>query len=142
MGVITEVFNARLGCQVHYSVGFDFDERVGDVLPRLPESAWTPPLDADGAPRPDAQVAELTGLLRHRACGDRLTGWPPDMRILIRRENPHPDAQRTLFEQHEGKRYQVTSTSTPGRAGPAPSKPATAPGQESKTGPVAPRAQA
>ncbi len=36
------------------------------------------------------------------------------MRILVRRENPHPGAQLSLFEQHEGKRYQVTATSTPG----------------------------
>ena len=64
------------GYQVHYSAGFDFDERIRAVLPRLPESAWTPALDADGTPRPDAQVAELTGLLRHSAGGDRLAGWP------------------------------------------------------------------
>ena len=81
--------------------------------PGCPTSAWTPALDADGTPRPDAQVAELTGLLRHSAGGDRLAGWPADMRILIRRENPHPGAQLSLFEQHEGKRYQVTATSTP-----------------------------
>jgi hypothetical protein len=104
---------ARPGYQVHYSAGFDFDERIRAVLPRLPETAWTPALDADGAPRQDAQVAELTGLLRHSAGGDRLAGWPADMRILIRRENPHPGAQLSLFEQHEGKRYQVTATSTP-----------------------------
>ncbi len=57
--------------QVHYSVGFDFDERIRAVLPVLPRSAWTPALDADGNPRPDAQVAGLTGLLRHsvRAAG-------------------------------------------------------------------------
>ena len=106
--------NARPGYQVHYSAGFDFDERIRAVLPRLPGTAWTPALDADGIPRPDAQVAELTGLLRHSAGGDRLQGWPADMRILIRRENPHPGAQLSLFEQHDGKRYQVTATSTPG----------------------------
>jgi len=105
--------NARPGYQVHYSAGFDFDERIRAVLPRLPETAWTPALDADGTPRPGAQVAELTGLLRHSAGGDRLAGWPADMRILIRRENPHPGAQLTLFEQHEGKRYQVIVTNTP-----------------------------
>jgi Transposase DDE domain group 1 len=104
---------ARPGYQVHYSAGFDFDERIRAVLPRLPESAWTPALDAAGTPRPDAQVAELTGLLRHSAGGDRLASWPADMRILIRRENPHPGAQLSLFEQHEGKRYQVTATNTP-----------------------------
>lgn len=106
--------NARRGFQARYSVGFDFDERIRAALPRLPESAWTPAIDADGAPRDDAQVAELTGLLRHSVGGDRLAGWPEDMRILIRRENPHPGAQLSLFEQHEGKRYQVTATSTPG----------------------------
>ena len=43
---------ARPGYQVHYSAGFDFDERIRAVLPRLPESAWTPPLDAGGMTRP------------------------------------------------------------------------------------------
>ena len=106
--------NARRGCQVHFSVGLDFDERIRDVLPKLPGLAWAPALEADGSPRPGAQVAELTGLLRHSAGGDRFAKWPPDMRILVRRENPHPGAQLSLFEQHEGKRYQVTATSTPG----------------------------
>ncbi len=106
--------NARPGYQVHYSVGLDFDERIRSVLPDLPESAWSAALDADGTPRPDAQVAELTGLLRHSAGGDRFAKWPADMRILIRRENPHPGAQLSLFEQHEAKRYQVTATNTPG----------------------------
>ena len=111
-GHVTKL-GARPGHQVHYSAGFDFDERIRAVLPRLPESGWTPALDADGAARPDAQVAELTGLLRHSTGGDTLTGWPADMRIIIRRENPHPGAQLTLFEQHEGKRYQITATNTP-----------------------------
>ena len=106
--------NARPGYQVHYSAGLDFDERIRDVLPELPEPAWSAALEADGTPRPDAQVAELTGLLRHSAGGDRFAKWPADMRILVRRENPHPGAQLSLFEQHEGKRYQVTATSTPG----------------------------
>jgi hypothetical protein len=105
--------NARRGCQVHFSVGLDFDERIRGVLPKLPEPAWAPALEADGTPRPGAQVAELTGLLRRSAGGDQFAKWPPDMRILVRRENPHPGAQLSLFEQHEGKRYQVTGTSTP-----------------------------
>ena len=106
--------NARRGCQVHYSAGPDFDERIRSVLPDLPESAWSAALETDGMARPDAQVAELTGLLRHSAGGDRFAKWPADMRILVRRENPHPGAQLSLSEQHEGKRYQVTATSTPG----------------------------
>ncbi|MGH3709894.1 MAG: transposase [Pseudonocardiaceae bacterium] len=84
------------------------------MLGTLPATAWAPALDAAGDPREDAQVAELTGLLRHSAGGDRLAASPPDMRILTRRENPHPGAQRSLFEQHAGKRYQVIATNTPG----------------------------
>ena len=105
--------NTRPGYQVHYSVGFDFDERIRAVTGTVPATAWAPALDAHGNPRDDAQVAELTGLLRHSVGGDRLAGWPPDMRIIIRRENPHPGAQLSLFEQHAGKRYQVIATNTP-----------------------------
>jgi Transposase DDE domain group 1 len=105
--------NIPPGHQVHYSVGFDFDERVRAVTGKVPATAWAPALDAAGNPRDDAQVVELTGLLRHGAGGDRLAGWPPDMRIIIRRENPHPGAQLSLFEQHAGKRYQVIATNTP-----------------------------
>ena len=99
--------------QVHYFVGFDFDERVRAITGHVPATAWAPALDAAGNPRDDTQVAELTGLLRHSHSGDRLAGWPPDMRIIIRRENPHPGAQLSLFEQREGKRYQVIATNTP-----------------------------
>jgi Transposase DDE domain group 1 len=106
--------NTRPGYQVHYSVGFDFDARVRAVIGAVPSTAWAPALDAHGDPRDDAQVAELTGLLRHSHSGDRLAGWPPDMRIIIRRENPHPGAQLSLFEQHAGKRYQVIATNIPG----------------------------
>jgi hypothetical protein len=67
---------SRPGHQVRYSAGFDFDERIRAVLPRLPETAWTPALDADGAARPDAQVAELTGLLRHRTQRNTLSLRP------------------------------------------------------------------
>lgn len=106
--------NSQPGTQVHYSVGFDFDDRIRAVTGKVPTTAWTPALDAAGEPRDDAQVAELTGLLRHSVGGDRLAGWPDDMRIIIRRENPHPGAQLSLFEQHAGKRYQVIATNTPG----------------------------
>ncbi|MGH3847976.1 MAG: transposase, partial [Pseudonocardiaceae bacterium] len=102
------------GVQVHYSVGFDFDDRIRAVLHKMPTTGWAAALDAAGEARDDAQVAELTGLLRHSASGDRLAGWPLDMRIIIRRENPHPGAQLSLFEAHAGKRYQVIATNTPG----------------------------
>jgi hypothetical protein len=77
----------------------------------------------------------------HSAGGDRLDSWPADMRILIRRGNPHPGAQLTLFEQHEGKRYQVTATNTPA-ARSSSSRSATEPRPGSKTGSAARKAPA
>jgi hypothetical protein len=59
-------------------------------------------------------VAELTGLLRQSAGGDRLDGWPADMRILVRRGKIEEGAQLSLFEQHNGYRYQVIATGTGG----------------------------
>ena len=99
---------------MHYSIGFDLDGRTRTAIGLLPESGWEPALDAAGAGRADADVAELTGLLRRGPDGDKLTGWPADMRVLVRREPISPGAQISLFEQHAGKRYQVIATNTPG----------------------------
>ena len=77
--------NARRGWSVAYSFGFDLDERAGARLGRC-AAGWEAALDPAGLAREDAQVAELTGLLREGADGDRLAGRPADMRILVRRE--------------------------------------------------------
>jgi hypothetical protein len=50
-------------------------------------------------------VAELTGLLD-------LGSWPDGMRIIVRRERPHPGAQLSLFEERDGWRYQAIATNT------------------------------
>lgn len=115
--------NARPGHQVIYSVGFDLDERARTALATMPDTGWDTAIDADGHPRigPDengrdqvkAQVAEITGLLRRSAGGDRFAGWPADLRLFTRREKPHPGAQLSLFEQHEGWRYQIIATNLP-----------------------------
>ena len=98
--------NARRGYQTHYSVGFDLDARARAAIGRLPERAWQHGLDPDGGTRDldKAGVAELTGLLRGSAGGDQLANWPPDMRVSVRREKPHPGAQLSLFEAHHGWR--------------------------------------
>lgn len=41
-----------------------------------------------------------------------LTGWPPGMRLIVRREKPHPGAGLTLFEAVDGWRYQAFATNT------------------------------
>jgi hypothetical protein len=43
-----------------------------------------------------------------------LSTWPTGMRVIVRRERPHPGAQLSLFEERDGWRYQafVTNTTT------------------------------
>jgi Transposase DDE domain group 1 len=80
--------------RVEYSIGSRIDEDDRTAITTLPDSAWTPALDADGHVRAGAFVAELTGLLT-------LTGWPDGMRVIVRR-NAHTPAPWTLFETRGG----------------------------------------
>jgi len=60
---------------------------VQTAILALPIAAWTQAINADGSPRDGADVAELTGLL-----GDlTAAGWPDGMRVIVRRERPHPE---------------------------------------------------
>ena len=96
------------GLDVEFSVGFTMGAGVQDAILRLPESAWTPAVDADGDVRDGADVAELTGLLPDPAAA----GWPEGMRVIVRRERPHPGAQLT-FTDVDGWRFQAFATDTP-----------------------------
>jgi hypothetical protein len=94
------------GRQVEYSVGFPTkNNAVTSAITKLPDTAWTAALAADGEVRDSADVAELTGLLD-------LSRWPAGMRVIVRRERPHPGAQLSLFEEHDGYRYQAFATNT------------------------------
>ena len=68
------------------------------------EDAWEPALDANGDVRDGAAVAELTGILD-------LSGWPDDMRVIVRRERPHPGAQ-LRFDDVDGYRLTAFATNT------------------------------
>jgi hypothetical protein len=72
----------------------------------VPQNVWTPAIDAQGQVRTGGDVAELTGLLD-------LSRWPVGMRVIVRRERPHPGAQLSLFEECDGWRYQAFVTNTP-----------------------------
>jgi hypothetical protein len=91
--------------RVEYSIGWSIGEPERAAITALPPSAWSPALAADGGIRDGAQVAELTGLLA-------LPGWPAGMRVIVRRERPHPGAQLSLFEDRDGWRYTVFATNT------------------------------
>lgn len=91
---------------LEYSVGVYGRQPVLDALAVLPKQAWRRALDADGRPREGAQVAELT-----RWLPTTFTGWPPGMRVIARRERPHPGAQLRITD-HEGWRITVFATNT------------------------------
>jgi hypothetical protein len=91
--------------RMQYSIGWRVDGDDHAAITALPDTGWTPALNADGGVRDGAMVAELTGLLN-------LGGWPDGMRVIVRRERPHPGAQLTLFETVDGWRYTAFVTNT------------------------------
>lgn len=106
---LTEQGQVR-GRKVEYSVGFAVTEKIREAIKLVPRKLWTPATDADGGVREGGDVAELTGLLN-------LVKWPEGMRVIVRRERPHPGAQLSLFEEADGWRYQAFVTNTPDRPG-------------------------
>jgi hypothetical protein len=93
---------------LEYSVGFYGMPPIVEALNQLPRQAWRAAIDSDGHPREGAQVAELTAYLP-----DSLRGWPAGMRVIARRERPHPGAQLRLTD-HEGWRITCFATNTRG----------------------------
>jgi hypothetical protein len=96
--------------RLSYSVGFGLPDHTPDLLAKIPDGAWSPALDAEGALRDGAWVAELTGLLA-------LDRWPAGMRVIARVERPHPGAQLRITD-HDGNRVTAFATNTaPGGPG-------------------------
>jgi hypothetical protein len=95
----------HLAARFGYSVGWPVTEAVRTAIAALLNRSWSPAVETDGELRDGADVAELTGLLD-------LSAWPEGMRIIVRRERPHPGAQLSLFEHRDGYRYQTFATNT------------------------------
>ena len=89
-----------------YSVGMTITEDMQNAILKVPARAWTPAYDAEGQVRPGAWVAEITGMLN-------LTAWPKGMRVIVRKERPHPGAQ-LRFTDLGGHRFTCFATSTKG----------------------------
>jgi hypothetical protein len=92
------------GRRLSYSIGFTLTPDIQQAILRLPDSAYTRAYDADGQPRPGAWVAEITAMLD-------LTSWPRGMRVIIRKERPHPGAQ-LRFTDLDGHRFTCFVTNT------------------------------
>ena len=103
-GSTHKVIDWLTGRRLAYSVGFTLPENTPDLLKLIPEQVWTEAYDAHDAVRDGAWVAELTHLLD-------LTGWPPGMRAIVRKERPHPGAQ-LRFEDVDGMRITAFATNT------------------------------
>lgn len=101
--LLTYLHNRRLS----YSVGFGLTEAIVAGVTAIPARAWTPAYDTVGGIREGAWVAEATGV-----CD--LTGWPPGMRLIIRKERPHPGAQ-LRFTDHDGLRLTAFVTNSRGQ---------------------------
>ena len=98
---------------VEYSVGFGATSRVADAIDAIPDHAWQPAIDSDGEPREGAEVAELTSWMAPLARSANRDEWPARMRIIARRERPHPGAQLRLTD-HDGWRITCFATNTRG----------------------------
>jgi Transposase DDE domain group 1 len=96
------------GVDIEFTVGWALTEREHTAIAKLPATAWSAAIDVDGDPREHAAVSELTGLLP----AAMFTDYPEGMRIIVRRERPHPGAQLDLIEERDGWRYTCFATDT------------------------------
>jgi Transposase DDE domain group 1 len=84
------------------SVGFTITGDIREAIGKVPAGAWTPAYDGDGQVRDGAWVADITGLLD-------LSSWPAGMRVIARKERPHPGAQ-LRFTGIDGHRFTCLAT--------------------------------
>jgi Transposase DDE domain group 1 len=88
--------------RLHYSVGVTITEDMQAAVLKAPADAWTPAYDGDGLVRDGAWVADITGMLD-------LSSWPAGLRVIVRRERPHPGAQ-LRFTDIDGHRFTAFAT--------------------------------
>jgi hypothetical protein len=87
---------------LHYSVGMTLTEDMQQAALKVLAASWTPAYDGNGQVRDGAWVADSTGLLD-------LSVWPTGMRVIVRKERPHPDAQ-LRFTDLDGHRFTAFAT--------------------------------
>jgi hypothetical protein len=94
---------ARRGRWLSYSVGMTITEQIHQAVLKVPATAWTAAIEPGGEIRDGAWVAEITG--------DCLKGWPKGMRLIVRKERPHPGAQLRITDA-DGLRLTCFATNT------------------------------
>jgi Transposase DDE domain group 1 len=87
---------------LRFSVGYELTEPVRRAILEILEDAWVSALDQDGSERDNGEVAEITDSVD-------LSAWGEGVRLIVRRERPHPGAQLS-FTDHDGYRFQAILT--------------------------------
>ena len=93
---------------LEFSVGYPITETIRDAIGLVPKWAWQAANNSDGQLREHADVIEVTHLLDLSRWGSTC----PGMRVIVRRELPHPGATLDAFEIRDGYRYQAFTTNT------------------------------
>jgi hypothetical protein len=106
-GATHEFVNWLVSQRLSYSLGFTLPADMGEKLSLIPDHVWVPAYDADGQVRDGAWVAEVTGLLDPVT----LAKWPKGMRVIVRKERPHPGAQLRITDV-DGHRITAFATNT------------------------------
>ncbi len=102
------LINALSAQGLKFSVGYPVTGAVRTAIAKMPEWAWQVACNADGDLREHADVVEVTDVLDL----SRWTTTCPGMRVIVRRELPHPGATLDAFEIRDGYRYQAFTTNT------------------------------
>jgi hypothetical protein len=116
--------------EIRHAVGYAVTDDVREAVIMLPEWAWMEAIDADAGLRDGAQVAETPTsrsrsaawpppaarrrrerVKKAQASGQKIrtdqasqasATWTAGMRVLVRRERPHPGARLDVFEERDG----------------------------------------
>ena len=91
-----------------FSVGWAITAKERTAISAIPAWVWADAIDTDGGHRDGAGLAEITRMLPAHA----LIGYPQGIRVIVRRERPHPGAQLDAFEEADGWRYTAFATDT------------------------------
>jgi hypothetical protein len=91
-----------------FSVGWPIRDKERAAIMAVPKSVWADAINADGGHRDGAGLAEITLALPEAA----LENYPAGIRVIVRRERPHPGAQLDAFEEADGWRYTAFATDT------------------------------
>ncbi|MGH4016786.1 MAG: transposase [Pseudonocardiaceae bacterium] len=107
-GLNTATVHGKRARRVEYTIGWPVDERT---LGGISELRQREALDADGVCDSEAQVADLTGILRAGHGGDRLATWPTDLRVIARRV-PRPAGKPAKLGEDPDWEYGAFATNT------------------------------